>query len=155
MTATIGLWISLLAVVTVSGYLGQRSPFPGPIALVVVGLALSLVPGWPRVDLNPGLVLDVFLPLLIYTGAVVIPWQAFRHNLRPIGLLSVGLVIVTACGVAALARVLIPGMSWAAAFVLGAVVSPPTTWPSPSSRSNWAYRAGSRWCWRGKDWSTT
>ncbi|HYW52061.1 MAG TPA: Na+/H+ antiporter, partial [Gemmatimonadaceae bacterium] len=46
-------------------------------------------------------------------------------NLRPIGLLAVGLVFVTTAAVALAAHALLPGMPWAVAVALGAIVSPP------------------------------
>src|ERR1700693_1852750 len=49
----------------------------------------------------------------------------FRQNLRPIGLLAIGLVLVTTVAVAAVAHRYMPGIGWAAAFALGAIVSPP------------------------------
>lgn len=125
MEELITLWTALLIVVTLVTYLAQRIALAEPVLLVLAGLVISLVPHVPHVILSPELVLNVVLPLLIYTGAVVVPWHDFRRNLRPIGILSIGLVGFTTCGVALLAHFLIPGMSWAPALVLGAVISPP------------------------------
>lgn len=125
MIAAVAVWTGLLIVIVAVTSLGQRFRVPVPLLLVLTGLVLSAVPGLPQVALNPDLVLDAVLPLLVYTSAVVIPWHEFRRNLRPIGLLSVGLVLFTTFGVALLARTLVPGMSWIAALVLGAIVSPP------------------------------
>ena len=44
--------------------------------------------------------------------------------MRPIGLLSIGLVLSTMLGVAVVAHEMISSLTWPAAFVLGAVVSP-------------------------------
>jgi CPA1 family monovalent cation:H+ antiporter len=44
--------------------------------------------------------------------------------LRPIGLLSIGLVIFTTAGIAVVAHAVIPGIPWAVAAVLGAIVAP-------------------------------
>src|SRR5206468_2697449 len=52
-------------------------------------------------------------------------WRDFKANLRPISLLAIGLVLFTTCLTGAVAHWLIPGMSWATAFVLGAIISPP------------------------------
>lgn len=125
MAELIALWSALLILITLVTYAAQRFSLPAPVLLVLAGLLISLLPFTPRVTLHPQLVLNAFLPLLIYTGAVTIPWHEFRRNLRPIGILSIGLVAFTACGVALLAHALLPGMPWAAAFVLGAVISPP------------------------------
>jgi monovalent cation/hydrogen antiporter len=99
-----------------------RTPYP--ILLVLGGLALGFVPGIPRVELAPGLVLIAVLPPLLYGAAFFTSLRDLRENGTPIGLLAVGLVLMTMVGVAATAHYLIPGISWPVAFVLGAVVSP-------------------------------
>jgi CPA1 family monovalent cation:H+ antiporter len=52
-------------------------------------------------------------------------WRDFKANIRPISLLAIGLVVATTITVGAALKLLIPGIPWAAAFVLGAIVSPP------------------------------
>jgi CPA1 family monovalent cation:H+ antiporter len=64
------------------------------------------------------------LPPVIYRSAVAMSWREFRFNLRPITLLAVGCVVFTTVAVAAAAHWLL-NFSWAAGFVLGAIVSPP------------------------------
>src|SRR5829696_1741561 len=97
---------------------------PYPIFLVIGGLALGLVPGLPRIELDPDLVLLVFLPPLLYSASFFTGLRELRQNIRPVSLLSIGLVLATALAVALVAHALIDGMSWPAAFVLGAIVSP-------------------------------
>src|SRR6185437_4681699 len=63
------------------------------------------------------------LPPLLYSAAFFTSLRDLRSNLRPISLLAVGLVGATMTGVAAVAHAWL-GLSWAAAFTLGAVVSP-------------------------------
>jgi NhaP-type Na+/H+ or K+/H+ antiporter len=89
-------------------------------------LTIALTPGLPRVELDPDLVLLVFLPPIIYYAAFGMSWQAFYANLRPIVLLAVGCVVFTTIAVAVAANWLI-GMAWPAAFVLGAIVAPTDT----------------------------
>ncbi len=96
---------------------------PYPILLVVGGLALGFVPGIPRIELPPQLVLLIFLPPLLYGAAFFTSLRDLRANLRPITLNSIGLVIVTMVAVAAVAH-LVVGLPWPVAFVLGAIVSP-------------------------------
>jgi CPA1 family monovalent cation:H+ antiporter len=102
----------------------RRLNLPGPILLVVAGTVLALLPGLPRIELPPDLVLLVFLPPLIYYAAFAMSWQSFCQHLRPIVLLAVGCVVFTTVMVAAAAHWLI-GLPWPVAFVLGAIVSPP------------------------------
>jgi len=75
--------------------------------------------------LSPEVVFLLFLPPLLYAAAWYTSWRDFRQNLRPILLLAIGLVLVTMTAVAAIAHTFLPGFSWAAAFTLGAIVSPP------------------------------
>jgi Na+/H+ antiporter len=103
----------------------DRLRLPYPIVLVIGGLALAFGSGLPRVEIPPELVLVIFLPPLLFAAAWFTSWRDFAANLRSISLLAIGLVIATTAGVAAVAHALIPGMPWAVAFVLGAIVSPP------------------------------
>ena len=123
MTATITLVLALLAATVVCSSLATRLRVPYAIVLVLAGALLSLLPGLPAVELNPDLILFLFLPPLVYSSAWQISWREFRASLRPILLLSIGLVLFTTAGVAVVAHVLL-GLSWPIAFVLGAVLSP-------------------------------
>ncbi len=104
--------------------LSSVTSVPYPMLLVVGGLALGFVPGLPRIELAPELVFVVLLPPLLYSAAFFSSLRDLRANLRPIGLLSIGLVLATMAGVAAAAHWAIEGLSWPVAFVLGAIVAP-------------------------------
>ena len=123
--AEIGVIFLLLAAVAALATLANRIRVPYPILLVVSGLALAFVPPnvLPRYELNPEVVFVLFLPPLLFSSAYLTSWRDFKRNLRPIGLLAVGLVLVTTVAVAAVAHY-VAGLQWAAAFVLGAIVSP-------------------------------
>ena len=97
---------------------------PYPIVLVIGGLALGFVPGMPELELPPDLVLVAVLPPLLYAGTFFTSLHELKLNMRPIGLLSVGLVIVTTLVVAVVAHTTIDDLAWSTAFVLGAIVSP-------------------------------
>ena len=97
---------------------------PYPIFLVLGGLALGFVPGIPEISLPPDVVLVAVLPPLLYSAAFFTSLRDLRQNARSLSLLSIGLVVATTVAVAAVAHWLIDDFSWAAAFVLGAVVSP-------------------------------
>ncbi len=96
---------------------------PYPIFLVLGGLGIGLLPV-PDVELEPDLVLLIFLPPLLYSASFFTGLRDLRQNIRPISLLAIGLVLATALAVALVAHAVIDGMSWPAAFVLGAIVSP-------------------------------
>lgn len=116
--------LGLLAAVAALVPLANRLSVPYPILLVLGGLALGFVPNHilPDIVLEPELVFLLFLPPLLYWEAVSTSWREFRANLRPILSLAIGLVVVTTCGVAAVAHIAL-GFSWGVSFVLGAVVS--------------------------------
>ena len=103
--------------------LARRLAIPYPILLVPGGLALGFIPGIPTVELEPELVLVIFLPPLLYHAAFFADLRSLRADARSISLTSVGLVLATMAAVAAPAHELI-GVPWAVAFALGAIVSP-------------------------------
>jgi len=115
-----GLLFSVAVLVTAARVLGV----PYPIFLVVGGLLLGLLPGIPEIELQPDLVLLIFLPPLLYSASFFTGLRELRQNIRTISMLSIGLVLATALAVALVAHAVIDGMSWPAAFVLGAIVSP-------------------------------
>src|SRR5215472_9791310 len=123
-TATIQTLLLLIAVLVVVAVVARRFNTAPSILLVIAGIALALIPGLPRMELAPELVLLGILPPLIYSAGVAMSWREFRFNLRPITLLAVGCVVFTTCAVAAVAHWLL-GMPLAVGFVLGAIVSPP------------------------------
>src|SRR5947208_8102312 len=115
------LFAAVAALVVVARKLG----LPYPVVLVLAGLALSFIPHLPEVKLDPNLVFFFFLPPLIYPAALFTSWRDFRRNLRPILLLAIGLVLFTTITIACVAHSIVPSLPWAAAFALGAIVSPP------------------------------
>jgi CPA1 family monovalent cation:H+ antiporter len=119
------LIVALFAIVAAAVLVARKFSLPYPIVLVLVGLALSFIPRLPEVRLRPDIVFFFFLPALIYPAALFTSWRDFRRNLRPILLLAIGLVLFTTVAIGYVAHSLIPALPWAAAFALGAIVSPP------------------------------
>lgn len=103
----------------------QRLDVSAPLVLVVVGIAASFLPGVEGVEIEPNTVMLVVLVPLLYSAALESSYLGIRANRRPIGLLAVGLVAFTAFAVGLVAWWVVPGLSLAAALVLGAVVAPP------------------------------
>jgi CPA1 family monovalent cation:H+ antiporter len=118
------LIFGLLAITAFAALGARRSHIPYSIFLVLLGLAISFLPGMPRIELRPDLVLTLLLPPLLYQSGVQMSWRGFKANLRPILFLAVGLVIFTTIAVAGVSYYLL-GLPLAVGFVLGAVVSPP------------------------------
>ena len=117
----LGLLIGIVAIATVA----DRLRVPYPILLVLGGLVVALLPIHHHVELEPELVLLVFLPPLIYDASLDTSAEDLRKQWRPVLLLAVGLVLVTMCVVAIVIHSMVSEVSWTVAFALGAIVSPP------------------------------
>lgn len=117
--------IAFAALVVALTALARKLPIPSPILQVAAGILIALVPGVTIPTLDPEVVFFVFLPPILLAAAFFTSLREFKANLRPINLLAVGLVLATTVAVALAARALMPGLSWAVAVALGAIVSPP------------------------------
>ncbi|WP_433323825.1 Na+/H+ antiporter [Spirillospora sp. CA-294931] len=126
MEATHALWLLGVPVsALLVAALARRVGVSAPLVLVIAGLLVSSAPGVPEFELDPEFVLYVFLPPLLFSAAWQSSYFNLRENVRPIGLLSVGLVLFTTLTVGYGAHLMIPELPLAAAFVLGAIVAPP------------------------------
>src|SRR5512144_516734 len=117
----LALLIAVAALVTIARRLGIAYP----IFLVIGGLLLGLVPGLPRVEIDPDLVFLLVLPPLLYAAAFFTSLRSLRANIGTIASLAVGLVVASAFAAAAVAHTLIPDIPWTVALALGAIVAPP------------------------------
>ena len=142
--APLQLLLFLLLCALALGWLSRRINLPYPIALVIGGSLLGFVPGLPQLQFDPQLLLVLVLPPILYQAALLTSWRDFKANLRPIGFLAIGLVIVTTLAVGAALKLLFPEMPWAVAFVFGAIVSPPDAVAATAvlSRYNIPHRVG-------------
>ena len=114
-----GLLVAIAALAVLAGVL--RVPYP--ITLVLGGTVIGFLPGVPSVELDPDIVLLIFLPPLLYGAAFFASVRELRQNARAIATLAIPLVFVTMAAVAVAAHEVI-GLGWAESFVLGAIVSP-------------------------------
>jgi len=114
---------ALLVGVVVLTPLSDRINVPQPVLVTVFGLVVALVPGVPELALDPSLILPLLLPPLLFAATQRTTVGEFRDSARPILLLAVGLTVATTAAVAVVAHS--AGLAWPAAWVLGAVVSPP------------------------------
>jgi len=119
--------ILMLGVIGVMSFLAPKIVIPLPVLLAVAGVVWSLIPSLPALRIAPGVILAVFLPPLLYADAWQASWLDFRRWLRPILQLAIGLVAFTILAVGLVARWTLPGLPWAACFLLGAIVSPTDT----------------------------
>ncbi|MBV9594769.1 MAG: Na+/H+ antiporter [Actinobacteria bacterium] len=120
--------LEILGLVVVVGIVAggsERLGWSAPLLLVISGIALSFIPTLPKFELEPDVVLIGLLPPLLYAAAIRTSLVDFRSNRQALGLLSVGLVAFTSVVVGYAAWLVIPGLSLAAGFAIGAVVAPP------------------------------
>jgi Na+/H+ antiporter len=124
-TSQLELLLAVLLLVALLTVVAGRIGIPYPILMTLGGLLLGLIPDLPRLDLAPQLVFLLILPPILFGAAFFTSPRELWRNVRPIGLLAIGLVLVTTVAVAVVVHTLVPGMGWAPAFALGAIVSPP------------------------------
>ena len=115
--------IFLLGAAALLAQLARVLNVPYPILLVVGGLGLGFVPGLPVVQIAPEVIFIIFLPPLLNAAAFTSSPLDLRVHLRPIVLLAIGLVLLTALAVAAVVHFVV-GLPWAVSFVLGAILAP-------------------------------
>jgi Na+/H+ antiporter len=119
--------LGLLMVVAVLATLARWLAVPYPIPMVLGGLVVAALPGLPTITVEPDIVFLVFVAPLVFATAWLTSLRDVRANVRPIGVLALGLLVVTIVAVAGVAHLAIEGLSWPAAFVLGTLVSPTDT----------------------------
>jgi Na+/H+ antiporter len=117
--------LGLVAVAALVAGVARRLGWSAPLLAVLAGLAASALPGMPDFRIEPDIVLSLILPPLLFSAALDSSFLNFRRNLRPIGLLSVGLVLFTALVLGGVMYLVVPDLSLAAAITLGAIVAPP------------------------------
>src|SRR5471032_1106018 len=118
------LMVALLVISIPLIAFGKRFNISYPVVLVIAGLILGFIPGLPTIRLDPNLVLLIFLPPLLYWEAVTAPTDVMLANSGQIWALALGLVVATTVVIAIVGHAIIPGLPWAVAFVLGAIVAP-------------------------------
>ncbi|HEX3235216.1 MAG TPA: Na+/H+ antiporter [Gemmatimonadales bacterium] len=119
------LTVVLLTVAAALRVLAGRLNVPHPVLLVLGGLALAAIPGLPRIEFEPETLFLLFVPPLLYWASLTTSLRDFRAQLWPISRYGTLVVLLTIGAVAAVAHALVPEMTWPAAFLLGAIVSPP------------------------------
>ncbi len=115
----------LLAFAVGVSALAPRTRIPNPVLLMLAGICVGFVPGFHYLPVSPDVVFLLFLPPLLYDAAINLPFPEFRKNIGTISMLAVAMVLITMAAIAVITRLLIPGVDWPAAFVIGAILSPP------------------------------
>jgi CPA1 family monovalent cation:H+ antiporter len=123
--SAVELVVVLLAVAIALQLAARRINVPYPALLVLGGLALAFVPGLPRITIAPDTLFLIFVPPLLYWAAITTSLRDFRRQFGSIARFGTLVVLLTMIAVAVVIHALAPEFTWAAAFVLGAIVAPP------------------------------
>ncbi|MFF2371922.1 cation:proton antiporter [Agromyces sp. NPDC058110] len=118
--------VGVIAFVVIAGaaVLGPRLGIASPLVLVAVGIAASFLPVFEQVHVDPELILQGVLPLLLYSSAVSMPTMNFRREFGAISGLSVLLVIASSLVLGVFFMLVIPDLGFAWGVALGAIISP-------------------------------
>lgn len=114
--------VLMALMIGVSG-LAEKIKAPVPVLLLLAGIIIGFSPSMPVIELDPEIIMLIFLPPLLFDAAFNISFKDFRTHFNTISTLAIGLVFLTTIGIAVVAYYLIPGMTWPLAFVLGAILS--------------------------------
>ncbi|WP_154606053.1 Na+/H+ antiporter [Arthrobacter sp. AQ5-05] len=121
----LALIVGLLFATVVAVGLGDKLRLPYPVLMLIMAGALTFIPGFPDLRIDPELILPIFLPPLLFATAQKSSWAVFRVRWRTIVMLAIALVVVSTAMVAGAAWMLIPGIGIPAALALGAMAAPP------------------------------
>ena len=117
------LAVLLIAVILAS--IARRIGAPYPAFLALGGAVIAFVPGAPRFSVDPEIVLAIFVAPVLLDAAYDSSPRDLKDNWVAVASLALVAVVLTTLAVAWVARALVPGLPWAAAIAMGAVVSPP------------------------------
>ncbi|MBB4291426.1 CPA1 family monovalent cation:H+ antiporter [Rhizobium leguminosarum] len=117
--------VFLLVAILILELVARRLGLPPAASFIAGGMALAFVPGVPVIEIDPDLVMVVFLPPLLMSSAYFTIWRDFKDQWRGIFSLAFGAVIFTTMSVGWVVHLVLPELPLPVAFALGAVVSPP------------------------------
>ncbi|NLR58622.1 Na+/H+ antiporter [Chitinophaga polysaccharea] len=118
-------YILLVFIILFFVLLARQLKIAYPIVLVLGGLLVSQFHFLPSIQINPELILLIFLPPLLYEAAWYTSWKEFWRWRRVITSFAFLIVVFTSLVVAVVSKALIPGFTLALGFLLGGIVSPP------------------------------
>jgi monovalent cation:H+ antiporter, CPA1 family len=96
---------------------------PYTVALVLVGLVLSLFPDFLQVPISSNLILAILVPPLVFEASLHIGWRELRNDIVPILLLAVAGVALSTLIVSGIISQLLPEIPLTAALAFGALIS--------------------------------
>ncbi|MBW4519859.1 MAG: sodium:proton antiporter [Scytolyngbya sp. HA4215-MV1] len=117
----VSVLIILLLVATVVGVLSRRLRLPYVTGLVLAGLAIAdFLPR--RIGLDSSLIINLFLPILLFEAAINTDVSRLRSTIKPILLLA-GPGVVIASGITALVLKFGLSLAWIPAMLVGVILA--------------------------------
>ena len=115
-------FVILLSIAALVAIFVRRIRLPYTVALVLVGLLLSLFPNLIEFEISSELILALLVPPLLFEATLHLPWGRLRRDLLPVLLLAlVGTLIGTFIVGGMVQQIL--NIPWAAAIAFGALIS--------------------------------
>jgi CPA1 family monovalent cation:H+ antiporter len=112
----------LLFVASLVAMLTRRVGMPYSVGLVIAGFLLALTPLGADLQLTPDLIMQVFLPPLVFEAAIQIRWRPFKREL-PLLLVLVTVGVVLAAGLVAAGMHAFAGWGWLGAAFFGVLIA--------------------------------
>ncbi|TQS41071.1 cation:proton antiporter [Cryptosporangium phraense] len=126
MNAGILLVLLALGAIAISAFGRHLNAQPGLLILVAAAGA-SFIPGLPRLELDPELILGLVVPPLLYAATLEFSFFSFMRNIRSILGLGVVLVLLSAFLGRLTTEWLMPSLGAGVALLLASIVAPPDT----------------------------
>ena len=112
----------LLLIACLIAILTRRLGLPYIVGLLVAGFLIALLPNGPDLPLSQSLIFNIFLPPLVFEGALQLDWRRFRHEL-PLTVTLALLGVAIAAVVVASGMHWILGWSWIGALLFGVLIA--------------------------------
>src|SRR5262245_57646178 len=122
MHSTLTVVLLLLLIAGGVGFLAKRVRIHYNVALVLAGVVLAASRAVPRVGLRPEVVLEIFLPILLFEATLATDLRRLRDNLVPVALLAVPGILTTVVVSGLILRGGL-GLGWGLACLLGAALA--------------------------------
>ena len=121
-TGLVNTLIVLLLVATAVALITRRLRIPYVVGLVLAGLAVTQQALPESIGLNPDVILNLFLPILIFEAAINTDISRLRSTIRPIALLAGPGVMLSAVITAILLQVWLD-LAWITAAAVGVILT--------------------------------
>lgn len=113
-----------MLIIVASQFIAPKVGVASPLILLGVGLAIGFLPQVGAIEIAPHIILEIVLPLLLFSAAVRMPTMDFRREMQAVAMLAIPLVFISSFAIGFLINWMVPQISLAWGVALGAVLSP-------------------------------